>query len=77
MSRTQFVFLRACGCPGGVVEGSYAKTEDAAWDIFAESRQEERDLRRAGVTVVHVSHEDYSAKYYPLMLARCGHGGAP
>lgn len=73
-ARTQFVFLRACGCPIGLVEGSYAKTEDRAWDVIADTRADERRLRSAGVTVDHVSHEEYVARYCPRMTARCPHG---
>lgn len=72
--RHQFVFVKSCGCPLGVVEGSYAKTEDGAWDMVAESRKEEREMRAAGVRVVHVSHAEYVQRYYaPMMAERCEH----
>ena len=84
--RTQWVFRLPCGCPVGLVEGTRivkqrpvtvaTLTEDEAWDRFADTRAEERDLRRRGVVAEHMSHARYSAEMYPLMLARCPHGGA-
>lgn len=73
--RHQFVFLNRCGCPRGVVEGSYAGDEDGAWDMFADDRRDERRLRAEGVTVVHVDHDTYSRDFYPLMLVPCPHSG--
>jgi hypothetical protein len=67
------VFVEACGCPCGLVEGSYAKTMDRAWDMFAYSRADERRMRDEGVTCVHVSHEEYEATYYRRMKAGCSH----
>lgn len=75
-NRTQFVFTDPCGCPFGLVEGSYAKTEDGAWDIIADSRAEERAMRNRGVRVEHVSHDEYVERFYPRMTQRCTHGGA-
>jgi hypothetical protein len=54
-NRHQFVFTKPCGCPIGLVEGSYAKTEDGAWDKFADDLADERRLRDRGVTVDHVT----------------------
>lgn len=74
MTRTQFVFVLPCGCPIGLVEGSYAETEAGAWDILVPSYLDERRrLRDRGVTVHHVTHDEYTAKYYPLMGAGCNH----
>lgn len=73
--RHQFVFLYRCGCPLGLVEGSYAVDEDGAWDVFTADRREERRFRAAGVTVVHVDHDTYSREFYPRLLTQCPHGG--
>lgn len=72
--RTQFVFLKPCGHPRGLVEGSYAKTMDGAWDSFADNRADERSMRDQGVTCVHVSHAEYVERFYPHMLG-CEHDG--
>lgn len=74
--RTQFVFVRPCGCPIGLIEGSYGKTEDGAWDRFADDRADERRLRNAGVRVLHMSHVEYREKWYPRMVKGCTHGRA-
>jgi hypothetical protein len=75
-NRTQFVFIETCGCPLGLVEGSYAKTEDGAWDTFCDTRADERRLRARGVTVDHVPHAEYTERYFPLMLTGCTHTSA-
>lgn len=67
--RTQFVFLKRCGCATGVIEGSHAKTSDRAWELMADTRKAERAMRDAGMTVVHVNHEEYVATFMPMMLS--------
>lgn len=67
--RTQWVFLRACGCPFGVLEGSCAANEDDAWWEFFESARRAQAARASGVTVEHVSHDGYVKHFYPKMLS--------
>lgn len=78
--RTQWVFLQPCGCPRGVTEATriirgsaVTLTEDEAWDTFADTRADERALRREGVTAVHMSHARYCAEVSPLMVGPCPH----
>ena len=76
--RSHFVFLSKCGCPFGLVERTdrWCRDEDGAWDAMYDTRAEERAARAKGVTLVHVSHAEYTATYYDRMTARCPHGGA-
>lgn len=76
--RTQFVFRSRCGCPFGVVEGSYAGSPSRAFKMMYETQRERDAAIDRGVTVEHMSHERYTAEVYPQMLSgyRCPHGGA-
>jgi hypothetical protein len=79
VTRQQWVFLDACGCPFGVMEGT-GQTQGEAWREFYEGTHRSTDLAvgRAvarGVTSVLVDHERYSAEFYPQMLRRCPHQG--
>lgn len=74
--RRHWVFLRACGCPFGLVEqGRWAQDEDAAWDSMYDSRGEERAARARGVRAEFVDHATYERDFYPRMTQKCTHGG--
>jgi hypothetical protein len=78
-TRSHFVFLEPCGCPTSVVDASrYVRTPGNAWAELALGPAEEIVMRRRGVTVVHVEHDEYSADYLPKMYGAytCPHGAA-
>jgi hypothetical protein len=74
--RTQWVFMEACGCPFGVLEGSCAADEIDAWmDFYDDNRQEIRKARERGIQVEHVSHDGYVKYFSPKMQSEyaCPH----
>lgn len=84
--RHHYVFVKACGCPFGLIEASASEPggppriadEGQAWDEFYDTRGEEREARNRGVRAVHVTHEQYEREFYDRMSPsyRCPHGGA-
>lgn len=75
--RHHFIFVYSCGCPRGLIEQvGGCRTEDDAWDLMCETRQDERAARAAGVTVKLVDHTTYIAEYYDRMRSGCPHRSA-
>jgi hypothetical protein len=76
-TRTQWVFRSACGCPLGVLEGDNARNEYEAWLEFYERKSEINKAIGSGITVQHMSHEEYCSETLPILrsTAPCPHGG--
>jgi len=76
--RDQWVFLKPCGCPVGVMEGYLA---DTAGEAMSEMYDRNKDLRRAvatGIKVHLISFAEYEQKYFEKMRPSytCPHGAA-
>jgi hypothetical protein len=73
--RTQWIFLRPCGCPVGVMEGSAARVEYDAWREFYDTAKAIRAAQSDGIRVQSVSHDTYLKDFAPKMLTSqtCSH----
>ncbi len=82
MTRHQWVFLAACGCPFGVTTDHGFTVEEAWREMYDTGRIDttERAIGRAhmaGVTAVRVDDAEYAATFMPQMLSgyTCPHSG--
>lgn len=75
--RSHWLFIKPCQCPVGLVESFRGETdsEGLAWDaMYEDDPAGERQARRAGVTVILVSHEVYEKDWFEKMFIDCRHG---
>jgi hypothetical protein len=75
MNRDQWIFVRRCGCPVGVMEGYLADTGDEAFLEMYDNPPQVQAAKERGIDTRLISWSEYEKNYFERMRPtyRCPH----
>lgn len=71
--RRHYLFIWPCGCPFSVMTRDAGVTETNAWIEALETNERVDAARKAGVRLLHISHQEWRDEWEAKFVANCGH----